>query len=84
MIHTRLTAGLFSDQAASREYFSHIPLGRGGEPEEVAAAIAFLASDAASFVTGAALLVDGGQMAAKFGTWNDDSAAFENGRWALK
>jgi len=38
-------------------------LGRIGEPEEVAAAIAFLASDEASFVTGHALAVDGGQSA---------------------
>jgi 3alpha(or 20beta)-hydroxysteroid dehydrogenase len=37
-----------------------IPLGRYGEPEEIAESILFLASDAASFITGAALPVDGG------------------------
>ena len=37
-----------------------IPMGRIGEPEEVADAILYLASDKASFVTGAGLLVDGG------------------------
>lgn len=40
-----------------------VPLGRFGEPEEVAAAIAFLASDEASFITGAELMIDGGQSA---------------------
>ncbi|HEU5000549.1 MAG TPA: SDR family oxidoreductase, partial [Lapillicoccus sp.] len=39
------------------------PLGRLGEPREVAQAIAFLASDRASFITGEVLAVDGGYLA---------------------
>ena len=55
------------DQPGGAEYVSEIiknhPMGRLGEPEEVAKAIAFLASDDASFITGAILAVDGGYLA---------------------
>ena len=84
LIRTRLTGEIFAKPEVIRDYFRHVPLGRGGEPEEVANAAAFLASDLASFVTGATLFVDGGQMAAKFGTWNDDVATFDNDHWRLK
>ena len=40
-----------------------IPLGRAGQPEEVAAAYAFLASDDAAFIHGTELVIDGGQLA---------------------
>ena len=84
LIRTRLTEAFFVNPPVIREYFRDIPLGRGGAPEEVGNAIAFLASDLASFITGAALVVDGGQMAAKFGTWNEETAEFSDGRWRLR
>ncbi len=83
LIRTRLTTGFFANEPLIKEYFRHIPLGRGGETDEVAKAIAFLASDLASFITGATLFVDGGQMAAKFGTWSDDRADFLVDHWRL-
>jgi NAD(P)-dependent dehydrogenase (short-subunit alcohol dehydrogenase family) len=64
-IETPMVAPLMSGESqaarAMRAYMtSHTPLGRLGKPEEVAAAIAFLASNDASYVTGSELYVDGG------------------------
>jgi NAD(P)-dependent dehydrogenase (short-subunit alcohol dehydrogenase family) len=84
LIRTRLTASHFSQPNLLREYFRHVPLGRGGEPVEVAAAVTFLASDAASFITGTTLVVDGGQMATKYGPWEDTKADFSDGHWILR
>lgn len=65
-IRTPLTSAL-EDEAGEEdegaEYARSIPLGRIGRAEEVAGAYAFMASDDASFITGAELVVDGGQLA---------------------
>jgi len=63
VIETPMTAGLRVDPAWAESVLKRYPLGRFGQPEEIAAAILYLASDEAAFVTGVALPVDGGYTA---------------------
>lgn len=64
MIRTKLSqAVLDADPELARTYFQDkIPMARFGEPSEVAAAVAFLASADAGFITGHSLVIDGGQL----------------------
>jgi NAD(P)-dependent dehydrogenase (short-subunit alcohol dehydrogenase family) len=64
-VNTPLLTDLFAaDPERAARRLVHVPIGRFAEPSEIAAAVAFLASDDSSFVTAATFLVDGGISAA--------------------
>jgi glucose 1-dehydrogenase len=61
-IMTDMLASLATDKAAKHRLLSRTPLGRIGDPAEIAAIAAFLASDEASYVTGQTIYADGGRL----------------------
>ncbi|MGH6913644.1 MAG: SDR family NAD(P)-dependent oxidoreductase, partial [Geminicoccales bacterium] len=65
-ILTDLLKVVMDDDAARRKILSRTPMGRCGEPREVAQVVAFLASDDASYLTGQCLYPDGGRLALNY------------------
>jgi NAD(P)-dependent dehydrogenase (short-subunit alcohol dehydrogenase family) len=61
-IDTPILAGVIKDQAFRAKVLSRTPLGRFGRPEEVAAIVAWLASEEASYITGTTIFADGGRL----------------------
>lgn len=63
LVDTPITAGVNQMPGLKEEWTRRIPLGRAAQPEEMAEVVAFLASDAASYVTGTIMVADGGTTA---------------------
>jgi len=66
MVKTKMTEAVWSNPQVAKIFEQGIPMHRIAEPEEIAAVALFLASDAASYVTGASICVDGGASLAGF------------------
>lgn len=60
---TPINETMRNDPQRSQDWLKRIPLGRFGEPKEIAGAVIFLASEMASYITGTTLVVDGGYLA---------------------
>lgn len=58
----RFAAGMGDAETANQQFAATVPMGRMGKPEEVASTVLFLCSDAASYMTGHSLVVDGGSV----------------------
>ena len=58
-----MTADMLADQSYREDRVRRVPLGRLGQPEDVALGVLYLASDESSFVTGSELVIDGGRTA---------------------
>jgi len=65
-LQTDLLMKVLDNEEKKQRRLVHIPMGRFGEPKEIAKAALTLASDDSSFITGAAFLVDGGSIAASY------------------
>jgi len=60
IVQTKFSEALWSNEKLMTEYLKQMPLGKIGQPEEIARTALYLASEASSFMTGSTLIVDGG------------------------
>ncbi len=75
-ILTEMAKSLLSDEAARHKVLSRTPIGRCGEPEEIAAIAAFLAGEDSSYVTGQCIYADGGRLGLNYTVPVADNAGF--------
>jgi dehydrogenase/reductase SDR family protein 4 len=63
LVETRFSEGLWKNPEILETYLTTTPMGRTAQPEEIAGAVVYLCSDAASYVTGETIVLDGGRLA---------------------
>lgn len=63
VIETKMTEGLMSDEQMKQGLLARMPVGRFGQPKDIAALSVYLASDEADFITGTTIFIDGGWLA---------------------
>jgi NAD(P)-dependent dehydrogenase (short-subunit alcohol dehydrogenase family) len=76
-IMTDILKGVAADREAKRKLLARTPLGRIGEPDEVASIAAFLASNDASYITGQTIYADGGRLGLNYTVAVKDEALGE-------
>jgi len=69
VIETAMTKSLIDDPAVRSDVLANTPVGRLGKPEDIAELVAFLCSDAAGYITGAEIMIDGGQTLHGYPRW---------------
>ena len=62
-IDTPMTKGAFVDEQVKKSFLARVPVGRIGQPEDIAGMVVYLASDEADYVNGATIFIDGGYLA---------------------
>jgi 3-oxoacyl-[acyl-carrier protein] reductase len=81
IVETAMTRSLIDDPAVRADALSNTPVGRLGQPEDIARMAVFLCSEAAGYITGAEILIDGGQTLHGYPRWFSADYAQAGAEW---